>query len=81
MNHFFNEADASSTSNFQKHAKVCWGDDVVKAADETKDIKLVCGIVTQSGLCDTSITAIFECAKGKGAVTYSHRQHTKTETK
>ena len=81
VNHFFDKGDASSTSNLRKHAKVCWGDDVVKAADETKDIKLAHGIVTQSGLCDTSITAIFECAKGKGAVNYSHRQHTKTETK
>ena len=81
MNRSFDKADASLTSNLQKHVKVCWGDDVVKAANETKDIKLACGIVTQSGLCNTSITVIFECAKGKGAVTYSHSQHTKTKTK
>lgn len=53
----------------------------MKAADETKDVKLARGIVAKSGLGNASITAMFERAKGKGVVTYSHRQHTKTETK
>jgi hypothetical protein len=81
VNRFFDKADASSTSNLRKHAKGCWGDEVVKAADETKDVKVARGIVAKSGLGNASITAIFERAKGKGAVTYSHTQHTKTETK
>ena len=63
------KADASLTSNLQKHAKICWGDNVVKAADEAKDIKLACGVVAKSGLGDPSITAMFERAKGKGIVT------------
>ena len=61
--------------------KICWGNDVVKAADETKDLTCAQAIVAKSGLGNTSIMAMFEQAKGKGAVTYSHTQHTKAETK
>lgn len=81
MNRFVDKRDAASTSNLRKHAKICWGEDVVRAADETKDLKLASGIVAKSGLGNALITAMFERAKGKGAVTYSHTQHTKTETK
>jgi hypothetical protein len=81
VNRFVDKGDASSTSNLRKHAKICWGDDNVKAADDTKDVKLARGIIAKSGLANASITAMFERAKGKGAVTYSHTQHTKTETK
>jgi hypothetical protein len=81
VNCFVDKADASSTSNLRKHAKICWGDEVVKAADETKDLTRARAIVAKSGLGNASITAMFERAKGKGAVTYSHTLHTKTETK
>jgi hypothetical protein len=81
VNRYVDKSDASSTSNLRKHAKICWGDDVVKAADETKDLTRARGIVGKSGLGNASITAMFERAKGKGTVTYSHKQHTKTETK
>jgi hypothetical protein len=81
VNRYVDKGDASSTSNLRKHAKLCWGDDVVKAADETKDAKLARGIVAKSGMGNASITAMFERAKNKGVVTYSHTQHTKTETK
>ena len=30
--------DAKSTSNLCKHAKVCWGDEAVLAADQTRDV-------------------------------------------
>jgi hypothetical protein len=80
VNRYFDKADASSTSNLRKHAKICWGEEVLKAADETKNVALARGIVAQSGG-DPTITAMFERAKGKGAVSYSHKQHTKTETK
>ena len=78
---YIDKSDVSSTSNLRKHAKICWGDDVVKAADETKDLACAQAIVAKSGLENASITAMFERVKGKGAVTYSHKQHTKTETK
>jgi len=64
-----------------KHAKICWGDDVVKAMDEMKDLVHAQAIVVKLGLGNASITAMFEWAKGKGAVIYSHKQHTETETK
>ena len=47
-------------SNLQKHAKKCWGEDVVKGSDETKDINLARGIVAKSGLGNPKITAMFE---------------------
>lgn len=81
VNRFVDKGDASSTSNLRKHAKICWGTDVIKAADETKDVDRARTIVVKSGLGNALLTASFERAKGKGKVTYSHTQHTKTETK
>jgi len=56
----------------------CW--EAIKAVNEAKDVneahtKVVGGIIHTG-----SITAAFE-RKGKGKVTYSHKQHTKTGTK
>jgi len=53
-------SDVSSTSNLRKYAKICWGDDVVKAADEMKDLTHAQAIVAKSGLGNASITAMFE---------------------
>ena len=53
----------------------------MQAADETKDVNVARGIVAKSGLGNASIAVMFERQKGKGVVTYSHTQHTKTETK
>jgi hypothetical protein len=78
---FVDKADAASTSNLRKHAKICWGDDVIKAADDTKDVDVARGIASKATLGNGSMTAMFERVKGKGVVTYSHTQHTKTETK
>jgi hypothetical protein len=61
--------------NMQKHAKTCWGVDVVKAAMHTENAWKVL-----SKHKDGSIAAAFQ-VKGKGKVTYSHRQHTCTETR
>jgi hypothetical protein len=60
--------------------KTCWGAEVVEAADRTKDVTEARNSVVNPLLKDGSITGIFERV-GKGKVTYSHRQHTKTETK
>jgi hypothetical protein len=60
VNHFVDKGDVSSTSNLRKHAKKCWGEDTVKAADETKDIKRARDILAKSGLANASITAMFE---------------------
>lgn len=67
-------------SNLQKHAKSCWGTEAVKAADQTKDVSEAWDSVAKPLGKDALITAIFEWV-GKGKVTYSHQQHTKTQTK
>jgi hypothetical protein len=70
---------AGSTSNLRKHALSCWGEDSVAAVTGSaniKDARESVKSIKESG----SITAAFE-KKGKGKITYSHRQHTKTETK
>ena len=65
-------------SNLRKHAKGCWGEETVASvcdgrnAAETRE--------ALKGVKDGSIAAVFEWT-GKGKVTYSHRQHTKTETR
>jgi hypothetical protein len=64
----------------RRHAKTCWGEEATKAADEAANVNeahtKVIGGILRTG----SITAAFE-RKGKGKVTYSHKQHTKTEMK
>jgi hypothetical protein len=63
-----------------KHAKICWGDETLAAADETKDLRAARAILTNSKLKDGSITVEFAWI-GKGKVTYSHRQHTTAEAR
>jgi hypothetical protein len=77
---YLDTGDAKSTGNLRKHAKKCWGDEVVASADKAKDVKEVRDTTVKGSLDSQSITAAFE-QKGKGKVTYSHRQHTKTESK
>ncbi|KAH7918953.1 hypothetical protein BV22DRAFT_1023794, partial [Leucogyrophana mollusca] len=75
---YLDTGDATSTGNLCKHIKSCWGEDVLDAvAGQTaKDAhKTVVNSILQTG----TITAAFK-HKGKGKVTYSHCQHTKTET-
>jgi hypothetical protein len=77
---FLDKGDANSTGNLRKHVKTCWGEEALKAAEEAKTVDIarenVVNALNQSG----SISAAFE-RKGKGKVTYSNRQHTKTETR
>jgi hypothetical protein len=63
----------------RKHAKKCWGEDVVKATDNAKTADEIRETTIQGALDVQSIIALFE-RKGKGKVTYSHRQHTKAES-
>jgi len=64
----------------RKHAKVCWGDETVAAADATRDLDGARKVLVESKLKDGSITAEFERI-GWDKVTYSHRQHTKMESR
>ena len=65
-----------------KHAKNCWGAEIVSRALETKKeltIKEVRASLAKANLHDGTITALFE-RKGKENVTFSMKQHTYTET-
>jgi hypothetical protein len=77
---YLDKKDARSTSNLRKHAKSCWGAGAVEAADRTQDVLEARDSVVKPLSKDGTITAVFERV-GKGKVSYSHRQHTKTETK
>jgi len=77
---YLDTTDARSTSNLRKHAKICWTDEVVAHADATKDVKSAREALAGLKNVDSSITAAFERV-AKSKVTYSHRQHTKTEAR
>jgi hypothetical protein len=77
---FLDKGDARSTSNMQKHAKKCWGNGIITSADKANNADDVRRTTVKGVLNPQSITAAFE-RKGKGKVTYSHRQHTKTESR
>jgi hypothetical protein len=77
---FLDTRDAKSTSNLRRHAKACWGEDTVAAADDTSDLKTAREALSKRKDLNGTITAAFERA-GKGRVTYSHRQHTKAESR
>jgi hypothetical protein len=76
---YLDTSDRKSTGNLRKHAKLCWGDEEVEAADQTKDVDAARGAINVSKLKDGSLAASF-IRIGKGKVTYSHRQRNSTET-
>ncbi len=76
---YIDTGDISSTSNLCRHAIRCWGDEAVQAADKTTSAKTAWDALTNKEP-NGSITAAFERV-GKDGVTYSHRQHTKTEAR
>jgi hypothetical protein len=77
---FLDTGDAKSTSNMCKHAKKCWSADVVAAADKANNANEVRLTIVKGLLDPQSIMAVFE-RKGKGKITFSHRQYTKTESR
>ena len=77
---YLDTGDAKSTSGLRQHAKNCWGDEAVEAADATQDLQSARAVLMKTKLHDGSITAEFERIK-KGKVTYSHRQHMSTEAR
>ncbi|KJA13834.1 hypothetical protein HYPSUDRAFT_124166, partial [Hypholoma sublateritium FD-334 SS-4] len=80
---YLDTLDSKSTGNLRKHAKICWSDATVKAADNTKDLATARGVIKEADgkLRDGMLTAKFERALKGGTITYSHWQYTKTETK
>ena len=81
MHRFLDTGDARLTSGLHRHVKMCWGDEAVSAADNTKDLQGTHAVLAKSGLKrNGSITEAFDCI-GKEKVSYSHCQHTYTETR
>ncbi len=77
---FLDTGDSKSTGALHTHAKRCWGEETVKAAIATKNLKAAREIVERAPQRDSSLTAAFERI-GKETITYSHRQHTYEETR
>lgn len=75
---YLDTSDAKSTSNLRKHAKICWGEEPVAAADATKDVHAAREALGKYK--DSSITAAFQRV-AKSKVTYSYRQHTTSEAR
>lgn len=80
VHRFLDTGDAKSTSGLCRHAKNCWGEDAVVAADGTQDLEGARLVLVKTKLRDGSITAQFEHI-GKEKITYSHRQHTTSEAR
>jgi len=55
---YLDTSDAKSTSNLCKHAKICWGEDEVAAADQTQDANTAREALKKNR--DGSITEAFE---------------------
>ena len=77
---FLDTSDAKSTSNLRRHAKLCWGEEAVAAADGTRDVNTAREALKSVKTVNGSITAAFQRI-GKGKEVYSHRQHTKIEAR
>ena len=77
---YLDKGDAKSTSGLRQHATKCWGAETVKSADGTKDLEAAHAVLLKTKLHDGTIMAKFEHI-GRGKVTYSHRQHTSTESR
>ncbi|KAI1789295.1 hypothetical protein LXA43DRAFT_893148 [Ganoderma leucocontextum] len=76
---FLDTKDYNSTSNMRQHTIKCWGEEAVEAASAAANVseareKIVGGILKNG-----SITAHFQ--RKAGEVTYSVRQHTRTEAR
>lgn len=80
---YLDTSDGKSTSNLRRHAKLCWGEEAVTSADAVRTHGAARQVVERSlKTRDGSITAMFKRIKGgESNVTYSHRQHTKTEVR
>ena len=76
---YLDTGDKKSTSNLQHHARGCWGEEVVKAADNMRDVFAAREAMAKVMKKDSSITSAFEHIGKQNQITYSHQQHTSTE--
>ncbi|KAI0745590.1 hypothetical protein C8Q76DRAFT_595802, partial [Earliella scabrosa] len=77
---FLDTRDATSTSSLNRHAVSCWGKEAVDAAKKAADLDEVREKIVGGILKTGSITTYFKRKEGS-AITYSHRQHTRIETR
>jgi hypothetical protein len=78
---FLDTSDAKSTGNLWKHARMCWGTEIVEQADGAKDISSIrTGLAAAKTLKNGSITASFQ-PQMKGKMTYMSRQYTYKEAR
>jgi hypothetical protein len=75
---FLYTGNTSSTSNLCWHAKICWGGDVIAAADTMGNIETAHKALSKKTGLNGSITAAFEQV-GNSKVTYIHCAHTKLD--
>jgi hypothetical protein len=81
VHRYLDTSDRNSTGNLRKHARLCWGEDILLGADTCGDIDSTREALGRAKkLKDGSITTAFE-RKGKGEVMFSHRQHDKPQTR
>lgn len=76
---YLDTGDSSSTGNLRRHVKKCWGEEALSEADKAANVdevrEKIMGGLRRNGV----ITYSFE--RKKGQVTYSHRTHTRAETR
>ena len=78
---FLDIGNVKSTSSLHWHVRMCWGDEVVSAADNTRDLDGARTILAKSGLKrNGSITKAFKRIS-KETVTYLHHPHLYIETR
>ena len=83
MRCYLDKKDKGLMSNMHKHAKICWGVEIVSKALQSRDeltIKDVRKSLSEAKIQDGTITAMFE-RKGKEVVSFSTKQHTYMETR
>ena len=78
VHHYLDTSDAKSTGNLRKHARICWGVETVATADEARNYGAALDALKK--VKDGSITEAFQQI-GQAKVTYSHRQHTTTQSR
>jgi hypothetical protein len=78
---YLDTSDRNSTGSLRKHAWLCWGEEVLQGADACGDVNSTRQALSKAKILKNgSITTAFE-RKGKGQLTFSHRQHEKPQTR
>ena len=77
---FLDTSDARSTSNLRHHAKICWSDEAVNAADSTQDIKATWATLDSLKTRNGSIMDAFQKVS-QGKAVYNIQQFTKIEAR